>query len=56
MATCRKASKIGFPRGKYDDQVDSVSQFLKWAWSDSRRFKVGIVPPEIIDLEDPSPY
>ena len=22
---------LAFPRGRYDDQVDSVSQFLKWA-------------------------
>ena len=47
---------LAFPRGKHDDQVDSVAQFLKWAWSDSRQSKIGIVPPEIIELEDPSPY
>jgi len=28
---------LAFPRGKHDDQVDSVSQFLKWAWNDSHR-------------------
>ena len=28
---------LAFPRGKHDDQVDSVSQFLKWAWNDSYR-------------------
>ncbi|WP_420346175.1 phage terminase large subunit [Pelagibius sp.] len=31
-----------FPSGRHDDQVDSVSQFLKWAWSDvSRPYAVG---------------
>jgi hypothetical protein len=24
---------LGFPQGRHDDQVDSVSQFLKWASS-----------------------
>ncbi len=47
---------LAFPRGKHDDQVDSVSQFLKWAWKDSHRSRVSIVPPEIIELEDPPPY
>ena len=28
---------LTFPRGRHDDQVDSVSQFLKWAWGRSRR-------------------
>ena len=28
---------LAFPRGRHDDQVDSVSQFLKWAWGRSRR-------------------
>ena len=31
---------LAFPRGRHDDQVDSVSQFLKWAWADSRRSTV----------------
>ena len=47
---------LAFPRGKHDDQVDTVSQFLKWAWSHSRRSKVGIEPPVLIELEDPWPY
>lgn len=28
---------LAFPHGKYDDQVDSVSQFLNWAWRDVNR-------------------
>lgn len=28
---------LAFPRGRHDDQVDSVSQFLKWAWADAQR-------------------
>ena len=28
---------LAFPRGRHDNRVDSVSQFLKWAWADSRR-------------------
>ena len=47
---------LAFPRGKHDDQVDSVSQFLKWAWSDSHRRTISTVGPEIIELEDPWPY
>lgn len=43
---------LAFPRGKHDDQVDSVSQFLKWAWNDSRRPMVGLVAPIVIELED----
>ena len=46
---------LAFPRGKHDDQVDTVSQFLKWAWSDSRRRTISIVPPVIFELEDPLP-
>ena len=26
---------LAFPRGQHDDQVDSVSQFLKWVWDDT---------------------
>ena len=48
---------LAFPRGKHDDQVDSVSQFLNWAWNASRPSRIGLVPPEIIELEeDPLPY
>jgi len=28
---------LGFPKGRYDDQVDSISQFLNWAESFDRR-------------------
>ena len=43
---------LAFPNGRHDDQVDSVSQFLNWAWKDSRRSRIGIVPPEVIELEE----
>ena len=33
---------LAFPRGRHDDQVDSVSQFLKWTWADSRRSEVAL--------------
>ncbi len=43
---------LAFPHGRHDDQVDSVSQFLKWASTNRRRYLVGLAPPEIIGLED----
>ena len=46
---------LAFPRGKHDDQVDSVSQFLKWAWSRSHHSGIGAAP-EIIKLEDAGLY
>jgi len=46
---------LAFPNGRYDDQVDSVSQFLKWAWTKASRPTV-IVPPEVIIYEDPWPW
>jgi hypothetical protein len=47
---------LAFPRGKHDDQVDSVSQFLKWAWNDTHRSRVSTFGGEVIELEDASPY
>ena len=41
---------LAFPNGRHDDQVDSVSQFLKWAWADSRRPRIALTPPEIIRI------
>ena len=35
-----KAEMMAFPNGRFDDQVDSVSQFLGWA-ENRLRFKVG---------------
>ena len=44
---------LAFPNGRHDDQVDSVSQFLNWAWRRATRTaRVGIIPPELIELED----
>ncbi len=39
---------LAFPSSRYDDQVDSVSQFLKWAgdyWQWQRRPKITYIPP-----------
>lgn len=48
------AELLAFPNGRHDDQVDSVSQFLNWAWHHATRgARVGIIGPEIIALEDP---
>jgi predicted phage terminase large subunit-like protein len=45
---------MAFPNGRHDDQVDSVSQFLNWAWHHAGRgARVGMVGPEIVTLEDP---
>ena len=33
-----------FPSGRYDDQVDSLSQFLKWFARPARKTKVGPLP------------
>lgn len=47
------AELLAFPNGRHDDQVDSVSQFLHWAWQRAaRRSRVSIVPPEIIRVRD----
>ena len=48
---------LAFTRGKHDDQVDSVSQFLKWAWKFSNRSRASIAPPVLIGIEEgPWPY
>lgn len=43
---------LAFPRGKYDDQVDSVSQFLKWAWERVDALSHLAAPPELIRMDD----
>jgi predicted phage terminase large subunit-like protein len=43
---------LAFPRGKHDDQVDSVSQFLKWAWASASRTAGMVAAPVLINLED----
>ena len=46
---------MGFPKGRHDDQVDSVSQFLNWAGKRKYR-SVGFYQPVIaIELEEPEP-
>ena len=43
---------LAFPFGKHDDQVDNVSQFLKWAWNDWHRPRVALVAPEAIEIQE----
>jgi len=38
---------LGFPNGKYDDQVDSTVQFLQWA-AQMAQFEVPIVTPYVV--------
>ena len=45
---------LAFPRRRHDDQVDSVSQFLKWAWANSRRSTISLHAPELITYGDVS--
>ena len=45
---------LAFPKGRHDDQVDSVSQFLKWA-SERQHQRIAMVPPILIELEEPEP-
>jgi predicted phage terminase large subunit-like protein len=45
------AELLAFPNGRHDDQVDSVSQFLHWAWQDTRRPKIALFGGEVIVSE-----
>ena len=45
---CFMNELLAFPNGRHDDQVDSVSQFLKWEWNRRRRGRIATVPPVII--------
>ncbi len=46
---------LAFPKGRHDDQVDSVSQFLAWVGK-RRNQSVGFYQPVIaIELEEPEP-
>lgn len=51
------AEMLAFPNGRHDDQVDSVSQFLHWAWHrrDRGTTRIGC-PPEVIWLGDELPW
>lgn len=45
---------LAFPSGKHDDQVDSVSQFLKWAWNRSKRSPLTVASaPQLIVMDEP---
>ena len=39
---------LAFPHGRYDDQVDSLSQFLTWAAAQRRRRHTTICGPKLI--------
>jgi predicted phage terminase large subunit-like protein len=39
---------LAFPNGRHDDQVDSISQFLRWWQLDSSRTHIPICMPIII--------
>lgn len=43
---------LAFPSGRYDDQVDSVSQFLFWAGKRQNISRISIAPPKLIYLDD----
>lgn len=46
------AELLAFPYGRFDDQVDSTSQFLAWAAAQHRRPDPGIpVGPKLFRLE-----
>ena len=45
------AELLAFPNGRHDDQVDSVSQFLNWAWQDAGRSRIGLFGGEVIESE-----
>ena len=42
---------LSFPNGRHDDQVDSVSQFLRWLQSDGYN-QIAIVAPIVITRAD----
>jgi len=41
---------LGFPNLRHDDQVDALTQLL--AWRSPRGARVGMIPPELIVLEE----
>ena len=41
-----KRELVSFPASKYDDQVDSVSQFLEWMSEPQGRLAMGYNPRE----------
>ncbi|MHC4933939.1 MAG: phage terminase large subunit, partial [Planctomycetota bacterium] len=44
---------LAFPFGRYDDQVDSLSQFLTWAAKQHRRVQLVAAAPILIPIEEP---
>ena len=47
---------LAFPKGRHDDQIDSVSQFLIWAstrWSDEDDFGLNIIQVKCEDDDYP---
>ena len=39
---------LSFPNGRYDDQVDSVSQFLRWLQNDAYNSRFSFHPPFVV--------
>ena len=46
---------LAFPNGRFDDQVDSTSQFLNW-WADAEQRQIPVVFPILIPRSDPWPF
>ncbi len=44
---------LSFPHGRYDDQVDSLSQFLTWAAAHRRRFLTSFRLPDMPKRGEP---
>jgi predicted phage terminase large subunit-like protein len=44
---------LAFPYGRFDDQVDSLSQFLTWAATQRRRHRLIGAAPELITMLEP---
>ena len=45
---------LGFPNTKHDDQVDSTSQFLNWAWkrAGTHAGSIAVVAPVLVVGDD----
>jgi hypothetical protein len=48
-----KRELLGFPNGRYDDQVDSMTQFLEWIGGRRGRAKCGLNGGRPADVERP---
>jgi phage terminase large subunit-like protein len=46
---------LSFPNGRYDDQVDSVSQFLRWLQNDAYN-QFSFHPPFVVSRPREYPF